>query len=76
VKLMAMIGAFLGWQMVMPVLFIAAFFGSIYGIVLMRSKDGHGQTAVAFGSFLAPAACVMMFAGQPMLDWYLSLIPR
>lgn len=76
VKLMAMIGAFLGWQMVMPVLFIAAFFGSLYGIIIMRSGGGDGKTAVAFGSFLAPAACVMMFAGQPLLTWYLGTMSR
>jgi leader peptidase (prepilin peptidase)/N-methyltransferase len=76
VKLMAMVGAFLGWQMVMPVLFVGAFFGSIYGFYLMRAGDGHGKTAVAFGSFLAPAACIMMFVGQPMLTWYLGTMPR
>jgi len=72
VKLMAMIGAFLGWQMVFPVLFIAATFGSVYGIYTMRS-GGHGKTAVAFGSFLAPAACLMMFVGERLLDLYLGL---
>ena len=72
VKLMATIGAFLGWQMVLPVLFIAAFFGSIYGIYLMRS-GGDGKTAVAFGSFLAPAACLMMFAGPHFLEAYWGL---
>jgi leader peptidase (prepilin peptidase)/N-methyltransferase len=69
IKLMAMIGAFLGWQMVFPVLLVAAFFGSVYGIYLMR-KGGDGQTAVAFGSFLAPAACLMMFAGRPIIELY------
>jgi len=69
IKLMAMIGAFLGWKMVLPVLVLAAFFGSVYGIYLMR-KGGDGQTAVAFGSFLAPAACLMMFAGRPILELY------
>lgn len=72
VKLMAMIGAFLGWKMVLPVLFIAALFGSLYGAYLMRS-GGHGKTAVAFGSFLGPAACLMMFAGERLLDLYLGL---
>jgi leader peptidase (prepilin peptidase)/N-methyltransferase len=72
VKLMAMIGAFLGWKMVFPVLFIAALFGSLYGVYLMRAGRG-GKTAVAFGSFLAPAACVMMFAGEKILDLYLGL---
>jgi len=72
VKLMAMIGAFLGWKMVLPVLFVAALFGSVYGVYLMRSGNG-GKTAVAFGSFLAPSACVMMFAGERILDFYLAL---
>ncbi len=75
VKLMAMIGAFVGWQMIFPVLFIAAFFGSVHGIALMR-KDGDGQTAVAFGSFLAPAACVMLFFGPQLIDWYWRLQGR
>lgn len=72
VKLMALIGAFLGWKMVFPVLFVAALFGSLYGAWLMRS-GGHGKTAVAFGSFLAPAACLMMFVGERLLDLYLGL---
>lgn len=71
VKLMAMIGAFLGWQMVFLVLFIASFFGSIYGLALMR-KGGSGKTAVAFGSFLAPAATVVYIAGGRLVDLYLG----
>jgi leader peptidase (prepilin peptidase) / N-methyltransferase len=78
VKLMAMIGAFLGWQMVFAVLFIAAAAGSLYGIWLMRRSGGDGKTAVAFGSFLAPAACLMLFAGERLLALYLSAlsVPR
>lgn len=75
VKLMAMIGAFLGWRMVFPVLFIAAFFGSVYGLWLMRGK-GDGKTAVAFGSFLAPAAGIMMFFGHRLIALYLGAVPR
>jgi leader peptidase (prepilin peptidase)/N-methyltransferase len=72
VKLMAMIGAFLGWQMVFPVLFIASFLGSIYGIVLMRRKSADARTAVAFGSFLAPSATIVYFAGARLLELYLG----
>jgi leader peptidase (prepilin peptidase)/N-methyltransferase len=68
VKLMAMIGAFLGWQMIFPVLFIASFFGSLYGLALMR-RGGTGKTAVAFGSFLAPAATLVFAVGRQL--WYL-----
>ncbi len=64
IKLMAMIGAFLGWSMVLPVLFIASLFGALYGIILMRGGE-TGTTAVAFGSFLAPAAIfVLVFETQ------------
>lgn len=73
VKLMAMIGAFLGWKMVFPVLMIAALFGSIYGLYLIRRGGGDAQTAVAFGSFLAPAACLMLFAGTRLIDLYVRL---
>lgn len=78
VKLMAMIGAFLGWQMVFAVLFVAAAAGSLYGIWLMRRSGGDGKTAVAFGSFLAPAACLMLFAGERLLTLYLGTlsVPR
>ena len=72
VKLMAMIGAFLGWQMVLVVLFLAAMAGSIYGVWLMRRAGGDGKTAVAFGSFLAPAACLMLLTGGRLLTLYLG----
>lgn len=72
VKLMAMIGAFLGWQMVLVVLFLAAAAGSVYGVWLMRRAGGDGKTAVAFGSFLAPAACLMLFTGGRLISFYLG----
>ncbi|NIM19526.1 MAG: prepilin peptidase [Candidatus Latescibacteria bacterium] len=75
VKLMAMIGAFLGWQMVLLVLFIASLMGSLYGLHLMRS-GGDGKTAVAFGSFLAPSAAIVFFFGGRLLELYFGLYPR
>lgn len=69
VKLMAMIGAFLGIGLILPVIVIASLLGSMYGISLMR-KGGDGQTAVAFGSFLAPAAAFCMVFGPTLLAWY------
>lgn len=78
VKLMAMIGAFLGWQMVFAVLFLAAFAGSVYGVILLKRSGADGKTAVAFGSFLAPAAILMWFAGERLMALYLGSlwIPR
>jgi len=71
VKLMAMIGAFLGIRLVAPVILIASFAGTVYAVALLKSgKDA--KTAVAFGSFLAPAAAVCLFFGERLLGWYLT----
>lgn len=69
IKLIAMIGAFLGIKLVLPVIVIASFFGSLYGIALLK-KGGSGKTSVAFGSFLAPSAAVCIFLGPYLLSWY------
>lgn len=69
VKLMGMVGAFLGLGLVLPVIVLASFFGSIYGTWLLR-RGGEGRTAVAFGSFLAPAAALCLIFGQQILSWY------
>ncbi len=75
IKLMAMIGAFLGWQMVFPVLFLASFMGSIYGLYLIR-KGGGAKTAVAFGSFLSPAAFLVFCFGRSMWEFYMKIYPH
>ena len=72
VKLMAMIGAFLGWKLVFPVLFFASLLGSIYGIYLM-TRGGDNKTAVAFGSFLAPSATVVLLVGTRLWGLYSGL---
>ncbi|MCK4236821.1 MAG: prepilin peptidase [Candidatus Krumholzibacteria bacterium] len=69
IKLMAMIGACLGLKLVLPVIVIASFFGSIYGVALIRSGKG-GKAAVAFGSFLAPSAAFCLLYGSKLLTWY------
>jgi leader peptidase (prepilin peptidase)/N-methyltransferase len=69
VKLMAMIGAFVGLKLIVPVILIASFAGTVYGLSLLRSGKG-AKTAVAFGSFLAPAAAVSLVCGERLLAWY------
>ena len=72
IKLMGMIGAFLGIELILPVIVLASFLGSIYGVYLLKSKGGDAQTAVAFGSFLAPAAAICMIFGSRLLSWYFT----
>jgi len=69
VKLLAMIGAFLGWKMAILTFFIAPFFGAVYGIIeKIRTKD----TAIAYGPFLVLGALMCMLKGQEILAWVMS----
>lgn len=64
VKLMAMLGAFLGWKLVIMTFFIAPFFGAIVGVVL-RIKDG--REIIPYGPYLSLAALVSVFFGEQIL---------
>jgi leader peptidase (prepilin peptidase)/N-methyltransferase len=56
VKMLAMIGAFLGWQLMLMTLLLASLLGSVVGIGIIVSGRGDSTYALPFGSFLALAA--------------------
>jgi len=58
VKLLAMIGAFLGWQKALLVFFLAPFFGAVIGIINLLIKKDH---TIAYGPFLSLAAILSIF---------------
>jgi prepilin signal peptidase PulO-like enzyme (type II secretory pathway) len=60
-KLMAMIGAFLGWKSVFYVLFGASFLGSIGGILYLYLTKQDRKTPIPFGPSLAAAALIVYF---------------
>jgi len=73
VKMLAMIGAFLGWQQVFVVLFLASLVGAIVGVALAaRSRRGL-SSRLPFGTFLAAAAFVASLVGEPLVRWYVGL---
>lgn len=72
VKMLAMIGAFLGWPLTILTLVIASFSGSLVGMALIVSGRGSMQAALPFGTFLAFGALVAAVAGEGILAWYLS----
>jgi len=70
VKLLAMIGAFLGWQGVLFTIFVASVTGTIIGIMLMiRTRKGL-KMAVPFGPFLSAGAVCYVFWGSEIIHWY------
>jgi leader peptidase (prepilin peptidase)/N-methyltransferase len=75
VKMLAMIGAFLGPQLTLVTLVLASLSGSIVGVTLIVSGRGGMQAALPFGTFLAAGALVAAVSGDAMLAWYVSLYP-
>jgi len=66
VKLLAMVGAFMGWKMAILAFFIAPFFGAFYGIIeKIRTKD----TAIAYGPFLVLGSLICLFWGDAIVAW-------
>lgn len=69
VKLMAGIGAFLGWQAVLFTLAIATVVGALFGLLqMLRQKENR----IKFGPFLAVGAVIYLICGQQMINWYLN----
>jgi leader peptidase (prepilin peptidase)/N-methyltransferase len=73
VKLLAMLGAFLGWKAVLPTIFLGSLVGSIIGVSVMLYRRAGGKLAIPFGPFLALGAVIYLLYGQDLLRWYLSL---
>lgn len=67
VKLMAMIGSFLGLKLVILAFFIAPFFGAVPGIIL-KFKDG--RETIPYGPFLSLSAIVAIFFGNRILGLF------
>jgi leader peptidase (prepilin peptidase)/N-methyltransferase len=72
VKLLGMIGAFLGWKLVLLTLVFASIAGSLAGGILIASGRGNMKYALPFGTFLAVGALVAAIWGTPIVDWYLG----
>ena len=74
IKLLAMIGAFLGWQSLLYVIFASSLLGSIVGLAAMARQRKGGQTRIPFGPFLSLAALSWVFFQQPIFSlWQLYL---
>lgn len=73
VKMLAMIGAFLGWQQVWVVLLLATFCGALWGVTLIALGKRSFASRLPFGTFLALAAYVASVAGEPLVRWYVGL---
>ena len=71
-KLGAMLGAFLGWKLVLVAILIAILAGGVFAIVVLLLRRKGRKDAVPFGPFLALGGVVSLFWGESLLAWYLG----
>ncbi len=76
VKMLAMIGAFLGWKAVLVTLVLSSFAGALVGVGLMAFSRGTMRLALPFGTFLSLGALAAMLFGEPLVTWYAGFFPQ
>jgi len=71
VKMMFMVGAYLGWRLTVLTIFVGVLTGSIIGILLMaRQRDRNMQMLLPFGIFLGLGAIFSLLFGVHLVEWY------
>jgi leader peptidase (prepilin peptidase)/N-methyltransferase len=71
-KLGAMMGAFLGWKLVLLAILLGVFAGGAVAIALLTTGSKGRKDPVPFGPFLALGAVLSLLWGNDLLEWYLG----
>lgn len=74
IKLLAMIGALLGWKGVFFTIFVSSALGTVIGVIVMLFAKKDRKLAIPFGPFLAMGAIIYVFWGSRILFWYMNLL--
>lgn len=72
IKLLAMIGAFLGWRGVLFTIMLASLVGALVGLAVMRRSRKGLSAMVPFGPFLSMGAVCYLIWGETLMEWYVS----
>lgn len=72
IKLLAWVGAVLGWQAIPLVVLVSCVVGSVIGLGIAASTKGGLRMAIPFGPYIVIAAFVYIFTGNKLIDWYLQ----
>ncbi len=77
IKLLAMIGAFIGWKGVLFTILSSSFLGAVVGVTLiLLSSKADSKYAVPFGPFLSLGAIIYIFWGGVLINWYCGFLQR
>lgn len=71
-KLMALLGAWLGWQYLPQIVLISTLLGSIFGITIMLAKKAKSDLAIPFGPYIAGAGWIALMWGDEINTFYLQ----
>lgn len=71
VKLLGMIGAFLGWRGVLVTILTGSFLGAVVGVIMISLYGKTSKYALPFGPFLALGAVIYLFYGDVLIGWYI-----
>ena len=74
IKLLAMMGAIVGWQGVLFTIFLASLVGTLAGLAAMLQSRKGMKLAVPFGPFLSIGSITYIFFGTPLITWYFNLL--
>ncbi|HUJ11094.1 MAG TPA: prepilin peptidase [Verrucomicrobiae bacterium] len=74
VKLIAAIGAFLGWQATLFTIFLSSLVGGVVGLILVLASKKGWQSRIPYGPYLALGAIVWIFCGKELVNWYFKVI--
>ncbi|HEY4873407.1 MAG TPA: prepilin peptidase [Steroidobacteraceae bacterium] len=71
-KLLAALGAWLGWQLLLPLVLVAAAVGALCGVILLAIQGRDRATPVAFGPYLATSGWLMLMFGHDIVARYFA----
>jgi leader peptidase (prepilin peptidase)/N-methyltransferase len=74
VKLLAAIGAFLGWRAALFTVFASSVVGGVLGLALVLARHKDWQSRIPYGPYIALGALIWLFCGPEIVQWYLSLV--
>jgi leader peptidase (prepilin peptidase)/N-methyltransferase len=74
IKLLAMIGALIGWQGILFTIFFSSVSGTLVGLALALPTGGSLKSRLPFGPFLAAGAIAYIFCGTELIQWYLGIL--
>jgi len=74
IKLLAMIGAFIGWKGVLFTVFVSSAVGTVCGMAVMLHQRGGMKLAIPFGPFLSIGAIAYVYFGPDLISWYFGML--